>query len=71
MASEQPIFDEALQRAIGMLGDVENELNSDWRPGTGPTEAQSRTLADALRAIADAKAALDEAVQSSPLNRME
>lgn len=46
--------------AFALLGDVEDELRSDWRPGTGPSHEQADALREAHRAISQAKAALDK-----------
>lgn len=46
-----------------MLGDVEDELRSDWREGNGPDREQAEALRDALQAIAQAKAALNRAAR--------
>jgi hypothetical protein len=61
MPGQLPTFDEMRSNAFAMLGDVEDELRSDWRDGAGPDHAQAVALRDACRAIAQAKAALDEA----------
>ena len=61
MAEELPTFDEIRSKAFAMLGDVEDELRSDWRAGAGPSSEQAEALPDARRAIAQAKAALDRA----------
>lgn len=56
-----PTLDEIRSNAFAQLGDVEDELRSDWRDGTGPTEDQATALVEARRAIAAAKSALDRA----------
>lgn len=61
MADDLPTFDDMRARAHGLLGDVEDELRSDWRPGTGPTRAQGTALQEAMKHIRSAKAALDKA----------
>jgi hypothetical protein len=61
MSRDLPTFDDIRRRAHGLLGDVQDELRSDWRPGTGPTRAQANHVAAARRHIAAAKAALDRA----------
>jgi len=61
MADQLPTFDDMRANAFALLGDVEDELRSDWRPGTGPTHEQAEALQDARRAIREAKAALDRA----------
>jgi hypothetical protein len=43
------------------LGDVLDELRSDWRPGTGPTDEQADAMQQARSHIAMAKAKLDQA----------
>lgn len=61
MAQDLPTFEEMRRNAFALLGDVEDELRSDWRAGAGPTSEQAEALRDARRAIAQAKAALDRA----------
>lgn len=63
MAEPLPTFDEIRSNAFAMLGDVEDELRSDWRDGTGPSHEQGEALREARRAIAQAKAALDRAAR--------
>lgn len=63
MADPLPTFDEMRSNAFAMLGDVEDELRSDWREGTGPSTEQAKALREARQAIAQAKAALDRAGQ--------
>lgn len=60
-AEDLPTFDEIRSNAFAMLGDVEDELRSDWRAGAGPNREQAEALRDARRAVAQAKAALDRA----------
>lgn len=61
MAEPLPTFDDIRSNAFAMLGDVEDELRSDWRTGTGPDHEQAEALREARQAIATAKAALDKA----------
>jgi hypothetical protein len=61
MAENLPTFEEMRARAFALLGDAEDELRSDWQPGTGPTAEQGRAASEAKQAIAQAKAALDRA----------
>ncbi|MBT2549747.1 hypothetical protein [Arthrobacter sp. ISL-65] len=63
MAEQLPTFDEIRSNAFAMLGDVEDELRSDWREGTGPNAEQAAALRGARRAVAEAKAALDRAAR--------
>lgn len=56
-----PTFEDMRRRAFAKLGDVEDELRSDWRPGTGPTTAQTKAAQEAKVHIAKAKNALDRA----------
>ncbi|ACL42190.1 hypothetical protein Achl_4239 (plasmid) [Pseudarthrobacter chlorophenolicus A6] len=63
MAEYLPTFDEMRSNAFAMLGDVEDELRSDWRDGTGPSSDQAQALREARQAIAQAKAALDRAAR--------
>jgi hypothetical protein len=61
VAEQLPTFDEMRSNAFAMHGDVEDELRSDWRDGTGPDHDQAAALREARQAIAQAKAALDRA----------
>ncbi|GAA4032920.1 hypothetical protein GCM10023063_15350 [Arthrobacter methylotrophus] len=61
MSSTLPTFDEMRSNAFAMLGDVEDELRSDWRDGAGPNREQAEALRQARQAIAQAKEALDRA----------
>lgn len=63
MAEQLPTFEEMRSNAYAMLGDVEDELRSDWRDGTGPTSEQMEALHDAYQAIAQAKDALNRAAR--------
>jgi hypothetical protein len=58
-----PTFEDMRRRAYAMLGDVEDELRSDWRLGTGPTMAQAKAAQEAKVHIGKAKAALNRAAQ--------
>ena len=60
---ELPTFEEMRRNAYGMLGDVEDELRSDWREGAGPTRAQAEAARRARDLIVQTKAALDEAAR--------
>lgn len=57
-----PSFGQVRANAYRLLGDVRDELASDCRPGAQPTARQRAAVNRALRAIGDAKAALDAAV---------
>lgn len=57
-----PTFSEVRSRAYRLLGDVRDELGSDCRPDAMPTARQRAAVGRALRAIGEAKAALDAAV---------
>jgi hypothetical protein len=59
--ADLPTFDEMRSNAFALLGDVEDELRSDWSPGTGPNDEQAEALQEARKAIREAKAALDKA----------
>jgi hypothetical protein len=59
--TDLPTFDEMRARAFALLADAEDELRSDWRTGSGPSDAQADAVSDARVAIAKAKAALDAA----------
>lgn len=61
MPEQLPTFDDIRANAFTLLGDVEDELRSDWRPGTGPNDEQAEAIQEARRAIVQAKAALDKA----------
>jgi hypothetical protein len=63
MAEPLPTFDEMRSNAYAMLGDVEDELRSDWRDGAGPTNIQAEALRVARQAIDQAKAALNRAAR--------
>jgi hypothetical protein len=56
-----PSFEEMRHRAFRLLDQAEDELRSDWRPGTGPSEKQAEAASEARELIARAKAALDRA----------
>jgi hypothetical protein len=58
-----PFFEVSRSNAFRMLGKAADELRSDWHPGHAPTARQLTAIRKAQRAIADAKAALDEAVR--------
>ena len=58
-----PTFEEIRARVHGVLGDAQDWLRSDWRPGTGPTPAAAAALRRAQASIATAKAALDDAAR--------
>jgi hypothetical protein len=61
-----PTFEEMRRNAHRLLGDAQDELRSDWAPGTGPSAQQAEDLYDARQHIAKAKAALDRAARSHP-----
>lgn len=61
MPEQLPTFDDIRSNAFALLGDVEDELRSDWRDGAGPNHDQADALREARQAIARAKAALDRA----------
>jgi hypothetical protein len=61
MSSPLPTFNEMRSNAYAMLGDVEDELRSDWREGSGPNRGQAEALREARQAIAQAKEALNRA----------
>lgn len=58
-----PTFEEMRRNAHRLLGDAEDELRSDWAPGSEPTHAQALARRDAMRLIARARAALDRAAR--------
>lgn len=43
------------RRAFQLLGDAQDKLRSDWRPGAGPTHEQVDPLREAKEHIAKAK----------------
>lgn len=59
-----PTFEDMRRNANRLLGDAQDELRSDWAPGTGPTDAQADAVAEARQHIAAAKAALDKAARA-------
>ena len=59
--SQLPSFQEMRRHALGLLGDAEDELRSDWRPGSGPTADQAKAVAQARALIRQAKDMLDQA----------
>ena len=58
-----PLFEEMRRHAHRLLGDAEDELRSDWAPGSGPTDRQAAALSEARQHIARARAALDRAAR--------
>ena len=58
-----PTFEEMRRNAHRLLGDAQDELRSDWRPGAGPTSKQAKAAQEAREHIAKAKAALDRAAR--------
>lgn len=60
-ARSLPTFEEVRRNAYAMLGDVEDELRSDWRQGCGPTDKQAMAVREARRHVAAAKAELNVA----------
>lgn len=59
--SDLPTFEDMRRQAHRALGDAEDELRSDWRPGSGPTAEQGKAAREARSLIAEAKRALDRA----------
>ncbi|MGH2867285.1 MAG: hypothetical protein ACRDRO_23460 [Pseudonocardiaceae bacterium] len=59
-AGQLPTFREMCRNAYRMLGDVEDELRSDWQAGSEPTTQQAAALRKARSHIAHAKMALTE-----------
>lgn len=59
-----PTFEEMRRNAHRLLGDAQDELRSDWQPGTGPTNGQAEAWAEARSFIARAKTALDRAARN-------
>lgn len=57
--NELPTFHQIRDRAYALLGDVQDELRSDWRPGTGPTKQQG----EARELVAQAKNVLNRAAR--------
>jgi hypothetical protein len=56
-----PSFEEMRHRAYRLLEQAEDELRSDWAPGTGPNEKQAEAASQAREHIHQAQAALDRA----------
>jgi hypothetical protein len=56
-----PALRRCLSWAYKLLGDAEDWLRSDWRPGTAPGTDQAAALRDARAAIREAKEALNKA----------
>ena len=61
--NDLPTFEDVRSKAHRMLGDVEDELRSDFRGGHGPNDKQIDALWEARRSIAAAKSALDLAAR--------
>ncbi|WIG19363.1 hypothetical protein [Kocuria rosea] len=59
---ELPTLEEMRRNAHGMLGDVEDELRSDWLDGTGPTPEQAQAARQAKELIGQAKNQFHNAV---------
>jgi hypothetical protein len=59
-----PTWEDIRARTYGVLGDAEDWLRSDWRPGTGPSTAASKARLQAFQAIAVAKERLNAAAQA-------
>lgn len=57
-----PPFEEIRATAYAGIGDIQDILRSDWRPGTA-TREQADQLAQARRHLAAAKNALNRATQ--------
>lgn len=60
-ARTRPTVEEIRARAYAEIGDVLDTLRSDWLPGHGPNDAQSRALADVRDLLTRAKYALSRA----------
>ena len=56
-----PTFEEIRRQAFALLGDVEDELRSDWLPAGAPTAEQNAARREAMEHVARAKAALSRA----------
>jgi hypothetical protein len=59
-----PSFEDIRVQAYAVLGDAEDWMRSDWRPGTGPSAAANRARIQAVKAIAAAKCALNAAARA-------
>lgn len=59
--ADLPAFEDTRLEAYKLLGDAEDWLRSDWRPGDGPSPQQAAALREARAAIRKAKEALDNA----------
>jgi hypothetical protein len=62
---ELPTFEEMLRNAFAMLGDVEDELHSDWRDGTEPTATRGAAARRAKGLIAQTSSAQMQSAQTS------
>lgn len=60
---ELPTFEQIRAAAARGLGDVFDELRSDWAPGRGPTARQATEIAKAREAIAEARRHLSAAAR--------
>ena len=65
MAKDLPTFEDMRRNAYALLGDAQDELRSDWRPGTGPNAEQAAALHLAKMAIAQAKSHLNTAAAAA------
>lgn len=63
IVSTLPTFEEMRRRARAKLSDARDELNSDWREGSGPNARQAEALHKAMEHIAAAKGCLDAAAE--------
>jgi hypothetical protein len=62
MPRNLPTFDESRSNAYRLLGDAADEIRmGDWQPA--PSAEQRAAILDALRAIGDAKDALNRAAR--------
>ena len=64
-AEELPTFEQIRAAAYGVLGDAQDWLRSDWAPGTGPTTRAAAAMHRAVRHIAAAKTALNDAARAN------
>lgn len=67
--SHLPTFEDMRRTAYRLLGDVEQELRSDWAPGTGPTPKQAAYLRDVRLHIARARTSLTNAAETEGTSR--
>lgn len=66
--AELPAFEDGRREAYKLLGDAEDWLRSDWRPGSGQDAGQAAGLWEAKAAIRTAKESLNSFRVAAPLS---